>query len=138
MGSNWKKITKKECSVRDWNQMKMSIFNEKNAGNNTLTMGLVELGPRRALPSIRHLKTEEWMYILEGSLIAGLNNDQVRLRKGDFLFLPKKVWHSFVAGSRGVTSLFVHAPKFDWNKPDVQVKGVKKFALPKLRRGGHA
>ncbi len=75
MGNKWKLISKKKSTIREWQGLKMFLFEEGGVSKKRLTMGLVELGPRKTLPSIRHSKTDEWTFVVKGSLVAKLNND---------------------------------------------------------------
>jgi mannose-6-phosphate isomerase-like protein (cupin superfamily) len=79
----------------------------------------VQLPPLAHLPSIRHSKTHEWVYIVEGSATAVLDKEKVTLRPNDYLYLPPHVWHSFRAGRRGVKALSLYMPGLNWEDPDI-------------------
>jgi quercetin dioxygenase-like cupin family protein len=85
-------------------------------------MTLVELGPQKRLPSIRHERTHEWIYVTAGSGVARLSARRVRLKRGDYLYLPPRLWHSFAAGPKGLSAVSIYMPGFNWKRPDAEVR----------------
>lgn len=123
MRKRWVKAVAARCPVRRWRDLKTTLLNAQDPSARQLTVTLVELPPNRRVPSIRHDKTHEWIYVVRGSVVAELDNERVRLKQGDYLYLPPKVWHSFASGPMGLSALSIYRPGFSWKKPDVRVRG---------------
>ena len=123
----------RDCPGWHWRGLETKILNHLIKGGNDHTVTLVNLPPRKSLPYIRHKKTHEWSFVVQGSLEAVLDGKRVKLKKFDFLYLPPNVWHSFTAGSKGVTALSVYSPPLKWNNVDVNFKGLKGPVSLKIR-----
>lgn len=79
-----------------------------------------ELLPGGSVPAIRHRRTDEVVFVLEGRASAYLDGRRVPLRAGSLLEIPAGTGHRFVAGRRGVRALSLFAPRMDPKKPDVE------------------
>lgn len=121
MTPGWVKRPAARSPVRAWRDLKTYLLNAGDRSARRLTVTLVELPPRRRVPSIRHERTHEWIYVVRGSGTAKLGRSVVRLNVGDYLYLPPKVWHSFSSGARGLAALSIYNPAFHWKRPDVRV-----------------
>lgn len=123
----------RECPGWQWRGLETKILNHLVKGGKEQTVTLVSLPPKKSLPYIQHKKTHEWSLVVQGSLEAVLDGKKVKLKKFDFLYLPPNVWHSFTAGSKGVTALSVYSPPLKWNNVDVNFKGLKGPVSLKIR-----
>ncbi|RYF84381.1 MAG: cupin domain-containing protein [Chitinophagaceae bacterium] len=54
------------------------------------------LSPGRGTPLHVHLKQDEIFYVLEGEYGFALGNEKFRLKKGESVFLPRQVPHSWI------------------------------------------
>ena len=70
------------------------------------------MGPRAlAAPLHRHLREDEYSYVLEGSVGALLGDEVVIGRPGDLIFKPRNQWHTFWnAGDEPARLLEIIAP----------------------------
>lgn len=132
-GKLWEIGKSNQALTQKWDSLHMAVLNFKQPSSKKLTITLVKLPPNKKLPSIQHLKTEEWSFILEGSLKAELNQRIFSLKKGDYLYLSPKVWHSFKAGSKGVTALSIYSPGLDWNNVDVRSINSEKLIIKRVK-----
>ena len=51
---------------------------------------------------------DEWVVVLEGSATLLLSDKEIRLKKGDSLFIPLKTKHKVLRASKGTLWLAVH------------------------------
>lgn len=65
---------------------------------------LIRMGGEGIAPEV-HPDFDELLLVLEGELPLVVDDRSVTLRAGEYLFVPKGVWHSVPAGSFGVLLL---------------------------------
>ncbi len=63
--------------------------------SNDLALGTQLVPPGVGIPRHVHAHWDEVIYVLDGSGIVTLNDEQVPLQKGATIFAPKGVWHGF-------------------------------------------
>lgn len=61
-------------------------------------------------PVVLHLKTNQLTYIIEGTGFAYLNDDVIKVEKGDFVYVPQNTKHRFIANECGLTLFHIHLP----------------------------
>jgi len=83
----------------------------------------VSLARHHGHAAIRHRRTHEWVYVLKGPVTAEVDGHRLVLRKGDGLYLPPGVWHSFRARGLGSQALSFFSPAIDWERLDVERRG---------------
>lgn len=120
----WVLTKDKKVKPRKWGDLKTFLLNSNDQSADILAFVLVKLEKNKQMPPIQHVHTHEWIYVTEGSAVAILNDKKVLLKKGDYLYLPPKVWHSFSARAKGVVAIGVHFPKLDSKNPDILIKKV--------------
>jgi quercetin dioxygenase-like cupin family protein len=90
--------------------VRFMIFGEEAGGD----FSLVEhpMGPRAlAAPLHRHLREDEYTYVLEGKVGALLGDEVLVGEKGDLIFKPRNQWHTFWnAGDEPARILEIIAP----------------------------
>jgi mannose-6-phosphate isomerase-like protein (cupin superfamily) len=58
-----------------------------------------------------HPRAEQWLYVVSGSGVAKVGRRSVRIKKGDLLFIPKKVPHRISnTGRARLTTLNFYSP----------------------------
>lgn len=80
---------------------------------------VVSLKPGGSHPAIRHDRTWEFFLILRGSNRATIGRRTLKLRRGDYGYLPPGSSHAFTAGRRGVDVLVIFSPAMDFSRPDI-------------------
>src|SRR5687767_3660431 len=90
--------------------VRFMIFGDDAGGD----FSLVEhpTGPRElAAPLHRHLREDEYTYVLEGKVGALLGDEVLVGKKGDLIFKPRNQWHTFWnAGDEPARILEIIAP----------------------------
>jgi mannose-6-phosphate isomerase-like protein (cupin superfamily) len=81
-----------------------------------------EIPARSSIPEVRHLRTDEWILLLEGPVTAVINGRKRILCAGDVAFLPRGAWHRFSTGARSAKALSVFSPPMDPESLDVEVR----------------
>lgn len=75
------------------------------------------------LPHVRHRRTSELVFCLEGSFQVILNKKKFSLRKGSVVWIPPGTWHTFISNKRDATALSIFSPALKLNgKPDVETR----------------
>lgn len=110
---------------RAWKKLNIKDINLGDISSHVFSLTQIELPPNSILPTIRHLKTMEFVYVLEGSAKATLNSIVVALGPGDYLFMEAGVWHSFTSGKKGVKALSFYFPAINTANPDVEIRENK-------------
>jgi len=64
-------------------------------GSNDLSLGTQLVPPGVGIPRHRHAYWDEFIYVLDGSGGAILEDERVPLQKGATIFIPKGSWHGF-------------------------------------------
>lgn len=84
------------------------VWGEDTAGR----CGLVEMVEERGAhpPRHRHLREDETLYVIEGSLSVWVANEWVEAPAGTALFLPRGVEHALLAKSEKARVLSFFAP----------------------------
>jgi quercetin dioxygenase-like cupin family protein len=70
-----------------------NVINKDNAGARRIILLSVELPPGKVHLLHRHPNAEQIMYVLEGSCLALSEDEPVRLREGDAVFIAGGEWH---------------------------------------------
>jgi quercetin dioxygenase-like cupin family protein len=60
-----------------------------------MTVFTVDVPPGGGVPPHRHLKEEESYYMLNGSMLIQLGNDQWVIEPGDFVHVPAQMIHGY-------------------------------------------
>ncbi|MEK7232886.1 MAG: cupin domain-containing protein [Elusimicrobiota bacterium] len=79
----------------------------------------IKMRPGSSAPLLHHARTDEFLLILKGSSYGRIGRRSVRLKAGDFAYMPAGTRHEFRAGPQGVEILDVFAPRLDLDAPDV-------------------
>ncbi len=116
------KLNIKEVPLRKLGKARIRVLNSFDASAKKLTMTHVFLPAGEKLPFFKHNKTDEWIYIIEGSVNVTLNKQELCLKAGDCLYLRRKTWHSFLAGERGVKAISLYYPPINWKQQDVEIE----------------
>ena len=83
-----------------------------------MTMAVVELDPNAASPAHHH-DNEQLGFVITGSIVLRIGNQERELGPGDTYTIPSNVHHDAVAGPDGATVVDVFAPvRADWSKLD--------------------
>jgi unsaturated pyranuronate lyase len=83
-----------------------------------LTMAVVELDPNAVSPAHHH-DNEQLGFVIAGSIVMRIGNEERELVPGDTYTIPSHVPHDAVAGPDGATVVDVFAPvREDWKKLD--------------------
>ena len=81
-----------------------------------LTMAVVELDPNAVSPNHHH-ENEQLGFVIAGSMVMRIGNDERELMPGDTYNIPTHVSHDAVAGPDGATVVDVFVPvREDWKK----------------------
>ena len=70
-----------------------NVINKDDAGATTMILLSSELPPGTVHLLHRHPNAEQVMYVAEGSCLALSEDEPVRLKKGDAVFIRKGEWH---------------------------------------------
>ena len=84
-----------------------------------VTVMHVSLQANKKLPLVCHRKTGELVFCLSGPVTAVLGRARRRLKKGEIVWIPPGVWHTFETGRRPIEALVVFHPRLDPDAPDV-------------------
>jgi mannose-6-phosphate isomerase-like protein (cupin superfamily) len=68
---------------------------DPSRSSNDLSLGTQLVPPGVGIPRHVHAHWDEVIYVLDGGGIVTMNDEQVPLRKGATIFVPKGVWHGF-------------------------------------------
>jgi quercetin dioxygenase-like cupin family protein len=81
-----------------------------------MTMAVVDLIPNLVMPAHHH-ENEQLGFIIAGSMVMRIGNEERELRPGDTYSIPSNVSHDVVAGPDGATVVDVFAPvRADWRE----------------------
>ncbi|HET6311012.1 MAG TPA: cupin domain-containing protein [Candidatus Nitrosotalea sp.] len=81
-----------------------------------MTMAVVDLVPNLVMPAHHH-ENEQLGFIIAGSMVMRIGNEERELRPGDTYSIPSNVSHDVVAGPDGATVVDVFAPvRADWRE----------------------
>ncbi|MHB8612574.1 MAG: cupin domain-containing protein [Candidatus Dormibacteraceae bacterium] len=81
-----------------------------------LSMAVVELEPNAVSPAHHH-DNEQLGFVIAGSIVMRIGNEDRELGPGDTYAIPSDVPHDAVAGPEGATVVDVFAPvREDWKK----------------------
>jgi quercetin dioxygenase-like cupin family protein len=81
-----------------------------------MTMAVVELEPNLVMPAHHH-ENEQLGFIIAGSMVMRIGNEERELHPGDTYSIPSDVSHDVVAGPDGATVVDVFAPvRADWRE----------------------
>jgi quercetin dioxygenase-like cupin family protein len=81
-----------------------------------MTMAVVELESNLVMPAHHH-ENEQLGFIIAGSMVMRIGNEERELRPGDTYSIPSNVSHDVVAGPDGATVVDVFAPvRADWRE----------------------
>ena len=81
-----------------------------------MTMAVVDLVPDLVMPAHHH-ENEQLGFIIAGSMVMRIGNEERELRPGDTYSIPSNVSHDVVAGPDGATVVDVFAPvRADWRE----------------------
>ena len=94
-----------------------ALFEDARRGR--LSVLHVRLKPGAAAPALYHRRTDEFFFVLKGSVSGRIGGRRRRFKAGDFCFLPAGTVHEFKAGPRGLETLDVFFPRLSLSKPDV-------------------
>lgn len=85
----------------------------KALGSDSLASGFIIL-IRKEVKKHRHRKHSESIYILEGEGILWLNQKEIRIKPGDYVFIPANTWHAVLCtGNLPLKVLSIQSPHFD-------------------------
>lgn len=84
------------------------------------------LPPGGAAPYVVHSRTAELVFMVKGTIWGELGGQKIKLREGDYLFIPAGVEHKFEAGVSGGEAVSVFSPRMDPDKPDAKIVFRKK------------
>jgi mannose-6-phosphate isomerase-like protein (cupin superfamily) len=70
----------------------------------------VKMKPHQVKKTSYHKVGEELYYVLEGSGVAFLNNEEYTLKKGCFFRVPPKTLHQFITREDSLDLLNFHSP----------------------------
>jgi quercetin dioxygenase-like cupin family protein len=83
-----------------------------------MSMAVVELEPNAVSPAHHH-DNEQLGFVIAGSIVMRIGNEERELGPGDTYAIPSNVPHDAVAGPDGATVVDVFAPvREDWKKLD--------------------
>jgi quercetin dioxygenase-like cupin family protein len=81
-----------------------------------MTMAVVDLIPNLVMPAHHH-ENEQLGFIIAGSMVMRIGNEERELSPGDTYSIPSNVSHDVVAGPDGATVVDVFAPvRADWRE----------------------
>jgi quercetin dioxygenase-like cupin family protein len=81
-----------------------------------MTLAVVDLVPNLVMPAHHH-ENEQLGFIIAGSIVMRIGNEERDLRPGDTYSIPSNVSHDVVAGPDGATVVDVFAPvRADWRE----------------------
>ena len=81
-----------------------------------MTMAVVELDPNAVSPQHHH-ENEQLGFVIAGSIVMRIGNEEQELNPGDTYTIPANVSHDAVAGPDGATVVDVFAPvRADWRE----------------------
>lgn len=81
-------------------------------GAKHLEVVLGDIERNEGTPPHAHPDVEQAVYILEGEAIAGIDGIDHAVGRGDMIFFPANVFHSFKAVSERVKLLVIYAPPY--------------------------
>ncbi|MDD2806721.1 MAG: cupin domain-containing protein [Elusimicrobiales bacterium] len=111
-------------TIRRLGDLEMRVVDA--AGPLNLTFLHESLPPNGTAPYVIHSRTMEFVYVTKGEMTGIIDGRKIRLREGDYLFLPCGVEHRFEAAGAGVEAVSVFLPQMDMNKPDAKIVFSKK------------
>lgn len=77
----------------------------------TLPVGTYEGFVYQGAPLHVHQEVDEWLYILEGEVVAEVGGARYRLKRGDSLLMPMRIPHRWsVAGNPHVGAIHLYTP----------------------------
>lgn len=79
------------------------------------------LPPAASAPNVEHSHTIELIYVTKGKMLGYIDDLQMKLCAGDYLFIPAGVKHRFEACSNGVEAISLFSPPIDLDKPDAKI-----------------
>jgi unsaturated pyranuronate lyase len=74
-----------------------------------MTVSVVELAPGAASPTHNHPQ-EQWGFLMQGSAVRILGDEEADVSPGNFWHTPGDVPHSIIAGPQGAIVVDVFAP----------------------------
>ena len=85
-------------------------------------------------PYVVHSRTIELVYMVSGTIFGFLDGQKIKLKKGDYLFIPAGMEHKFEAGVCGGEAISIFSPPMDLSKPDAKIVFNKKSAKTKRKK----
>lgn len=76
-----------------------------------ISMGVIERN-EGAIPHA-HPDMEQAVYVIEGEAIVGIDGVEERVKAGDLLYYPPRVFHSIRVLSEKIKLLVIYAPPFE-------------------------
>lgn len=74
----------------------------------------------RHLP-VRHRRTDELAYVLEGRGRGVVGGRRMSLKSGDYIWIPAGTWHMFAASAEGMEVLAIFGPGLDFGRLDAEI-----------------
>ena len=112
-------LEKNEGERRIWREPPPGDFmlkvSPKNNGSQHLVMGTEDMAPGDEFPTHRHLKQDEILYIVKGTVHAHVGDQEGDLHAGGTVFIPANTWVDVKnAASETASVVFVFsAPGFE-------------------------
>jgi ketosteroid isomerase-like protein/quercetin dioxygenase-like cupin family protein len=94
----------------------------------TVGFDYVKIAKESELEPHIHAASETFIYILEGTAIATLDNNNVSVRAGDTLHIPAGVSHGFSTPDEAIVLLSVQSPPiYSQSTPDIHFDSIHSF-----------
>jgi quercetin dioxygenase-like cupin family protein len=82
-------------------------------GAKHLEIVLGDIERNEGAPAHAHPDMEQAVYVLEGEAIAGIDGVDHKVRAGDMMFFPARVFHSIKVLSERIKLLVIYSPPYD-------------------------
>jgi quercetin dioxygenase-like cupin family protein len=83
----------------------------KNSGATELIIAMLEVPVGGSIPTHRHDRDEEVLYVVDGDIALTLNDRQLRASRGDTIFIPVGTWMTVRNSGRAVAKLLGVVPR---------------------------
>ena len=83
----------------------------KNSGATQVFVGTMDLPGGAVIPTHRHDRDEEVLYVLEGEVAVVLNGRELRAKTGDTVFVPVGTWMTVRNSGSGLARLLGIIPR---------------------------
>jgi putative monooxygenase len=111
-----------------------TLLSPKSVGATSGFMGVATIGPADWISEHYHPYSEEFVYVVRGSIVARLDGEPKAVKAGEGIFIPKEVKHRLMNEGDEEAFIVFHlgplAPRPDMGHVDTEERWPKEAGSP--------